>query len=368
MIHLYLVMKVSKLCNLRCTYCYETPELANRQKMSLDDIKRAFVNVKKYLGAREFKSVQKTVSFVWHGGEPFAQPLAYWQEILRLEDEVFGESFRKKNISNGVQTNLTLVTEKHLPLLRDGFEIGFSYDVINDLRVNLANKPTSELVEKKAAWLLKENIPTGGIVVVSKANVASPEIVAEYYLSRDMHFRLINLFFQVDNLKQTKDAAVPFEDYLEFCKKVYAIPKVKNLLETENYVEPLATALRLHSQREKSAAKKFTKQECLESEWALCINTNGDVYSVSDPYYPDYSYGNIFTKPISDLLNSPGRKKRMKRSEDRLKKICASCPFYKISCNGGYVSHATRENYRDYERLGGCEYALLAKEISPPSF
>jgi len=35
---MFFVMKVSKLCNLRCTYCYEYDELANRERMSLDQL------------------------------------------------------------------------------------------------------------------------------------------------------------------------------------------------------------------------------------------------------------------------------------------------------------------------------------------
>ena len=34
------VMKISKYCNLRCTYCYEYNELGNKERMSLDHIAR----------------------------------------------------------------------------------------------------------------------------------------------------------------------------------------------------------------------------------------------------------------------------------------------------------------------------------------
>lgn len=72
------VVKISKYCNLRCTYCYEYHELGRKQRMSLDHIRRFFDNVAVHAAANDFHSV----SFLWHGGEPFLVPLDYYEEFV----------------------------------------------------------------------------------------------------------------------------------------------------------------------------------------------------------------------------------------------------------------------------------------------
>jgi len=59
------VVKISKLCNLRCTYCYEFPFLGNPERMSLHDLFRMFQHIADY-----YSDNPKRMDFVWHGGEP----------------------------------------------------------------------------------------------------------------------------------------------------------------------------------------------------------------------------------------------------------------------------------------------------------
>ncbi|HRD75742.1 MAG TPA: hypothetical protein PK264_07380 [Hyphomicrobiaceae bacterium] len=42
-----IVVKISKYCNLRCTYCYEFKDLANKARMSLDKIDRMFATMRR---------------------------------------------------------------------------------------------------------------------------------------------------------------------------------------------------------------------------------------------------------------------------------------------------------------------------------
>jgi uncharacterized protein len=147
-----LIVKVSKFCNLRCTYCYETPWLADKARMSLEDIEKMFVHIRDYLWRQSRKPKDHLIDFYWHGGEPLAQPIEYWEEIIALQDRLFGRRFRKKSIINSLQSNLTLVTRKHLPLFRGKYRLGFSYDVSNDFRVNAGGQPTESVVEKHTMY------------------------------------------------------------------------------------------------------------------------------------------------------------------------------------------------------------------------
>ena len=359
------VVKVSKLCNLRCTYCYETPELADRARMSLQDIGRMFRNVREFFKESEELDYRKCrVEFIWHGGEPFAQPLSYWEDIIAVQKKVFGKAFQSKSVFNTVQTNLTLVTEKHLPLLQEHFSVGFSYDVANDLRVDVGGRPTDARVTRKVEWAREVGLDLSGIAVVSRANAGQPERIAEYFLSRDISFRALNIYQSLDLLPQIREAAIPFEDYVAFCRKLYAIPEVRrNVFERRLDVDPLTTAYERLRINEDLKRTNISVRTSVAREWALGVNTNGDTYGIGDVYFPRYRYGNVFTQSLQELLDSDGRARRMARSRERMAKVCDSCFLYRKGCSGTDVSHATPESFRDYERAGGCEIALLAREM-----
>jgi uncharacterized protein len=355
-----MVLKVSKLCNLRCGYCYEMPELANKERMSLLDIQKLFRHVRDYVWQWGKKPSDHVLQFIWHGGEPFAQPLSYWQDIAALQRRVFGARFQKGAIVNSVQTNLTLVTKEHLPLLRDFFRVGFSYDVINDRRVNVAGKPTGETVKKKVEWLLSQEIPMGAVAVISKSNVDRPREVAQYFIERHISFRALHLFYALDSLEGAREAAVEFESSLQFFRALYEMPDVRESMKHIT-VEPLSEARNVlegsRQQRRRSPAREL----CGELEWALGVNTNGDVYSHGDMYNPEFRYGNVFSQTFEEFLSSEGRKRRVQKSNERIGKVCTSCPFFRTGCWGKFVSHATPEEYRDFERLGMCHYSWLAR-------
>lgn len=356
-----LIIKTSKLCNLRCTYCYETPELANKARMSLEDIRRMFLHLRSYIWSRSVRDYR--LRLLWHGGEPFAQPISYWEAILKLEEEVFGKRFRKRAITNDVQSNLTLITEKHLPILRQ-MRVGFSYDVLNDFRVNAAGRPTDDLVRRKIEWLQKEGIPIGGIAVVSKANVDHPDEVAGFFVEKGIPFRALQIYHDMDKFEAIRNVAVPFERYLQFLMNLSKIPTVQTLLEAGRCpIEPFAEAKRTYSTWKRGGKASLAEEECFVREWALGVNTNGDIYSPGDMYNEEYRYGNIFRQSLDEVLVSVGRGRRIKRSKERMKEICFNCPFFRHGCFGTFVSHATREEYRGFQRVGCCFNSYVARRF-----
>src|ERR1700730_15338118 len=126
------VVKISKFCNLRCLYCYEFAELDKKQRMSFDQIRTLFENVAEFVVDNHYTDIE----FVWHGGEPFLIPLDYYDAIGKLQKDIFGD---RVQVSNGVQTNLTILTDRHLEHLktRRFFSgIGVSIDPYGDQRLN----------------------------------------------------------------------------------------------------------------------------------------------------------------------------------------------------------------------------------------
>ncbi len=358
---LALLVKYSKLCNLRCTYCYEMPELANPARMSLEEIETLFLRVREHVEKQGEDDGTHHVTFFWHGGEPFVQPVDYWEDIFRRQQEVFARSSIKISIENHLQTNLTLVADKHLPLIRNHVHLGFSYDVVNDLRVGIGGQPTASIAEKKVEWLLSHEIPLWGNAVISSQNVDQPEVIADYFLRRQLSFIALVIDEAKDSLSGARSAAVSFSRYLQFFKDLYRLPQVQAGLERGLFVEPFTTIRAKLKDFSDGYQSDLSVEECAEREWVTAINTNGDVYSQGDCYDPEYRYGNLFEEDFESILQSEGRQRRVARSRERIHQTCRQCFLFRKGCSGAYVSHAQPSEMREYQENDGCYRALLGK-------
>lgn len=69
------VIKSSKLCNLRCRYCYEYAELGNRTSIAPEQLNQMYTHIASYY--RQF-DYPVEIEFVWHGGEPLLFPPDYY--------------------------------------------------------------------------------------------------------------------------------------------------------------------------------------------------------------------------------------------------------------------------------------------------
>ena len=75
---LTVIMKATRLCNLRCTYCHSWRSGPN-QKMTFDVLAHSIH------GALRDPSVGY-VDFVWHGGEVTVLPVEFYRKALWLQE------------------------------------------------------------------------------------------------------------------------------------------------------------------------------------------------------------------------------------------------------------------------------------------
>src|SRR5271169_3168698 len=83
--HLQVIFKTTKYCNLRCDYCYEFPYLGDKARMSLDQIRAAFQNIKSSVTELAITDAD----FIWHGGEPFLVPLEFYEAANLIQKDIF---------------------------------------------------------------------------------------------------------------------------------------------------------------------------------------------------------------------------------------------------------------------------------------
>src|SRR5687767_2706592 len=76
------VIKLSKLCNLRCGYCYEWNELGDPRRMSAALIERVVGAAADLHRLRALSTPALRTTLIMHGGEPLVLPLEYLQGFM----------------------------------------------------------------------------------------------------------------------------------------------------------------------------------------------------------------------------------------------------------------------------------------------
>src|SRR5262245_56136323 len=172
-------VKVSKLCNLRCAYCYEFPDLGDPRRISLENWGAIFESARWYHEELERTQPEPVLTrFIWHGGEPLLLPLAYFQEVLALQRQVLGAERIRRDFENHLPTNLYAVPWDTMDLLRrERFIVSVSFDGLPGARVTAGGQPTEERVTANLRRLLAEGWTLGCNTVLAAHNAARlPEI------------------------------------------------------------------------------------------------------------------------------------------------------------------------------------------------
>lgn len=157
-----MIMKATRLCNLRCTYCNQWRDGPN-QVMNFPVLARAIRDVLRAPGVQR-------VEFVWHGGEATLLPTAYYRKALWLQQQ-----FRRAGqvVENVMQTNATRVSDEWLDFwTRYEFSVGVSLDgppeIHDQRRLDKAGRPTAGRVRAGLERLQEAGIPHGVLLVVDE--------------------------------------------------------------------------------------------------------------------------------------------------------------------------------------------------------
>ena len=358
------VVKTSKHCNLRCRYCYEYAELGNKQALELTQIESMFQNIVSYYQELDFPV---DIEFVWHGGEPLLQhPDFYWQ-AFDIQSQVF-TNFKGK-ITNGVQTNLTLLDKKRLHLLKEGFDsVGVSLDLFGDLRVYQTDIQSQPKVLENIDRLTAANINIGCITVLTKNNIEYLTQIYNFYRDMNISVRILPLFKGAFE-NQHKGFEIDAYDTLEAYKKL-----VDLWLADDKFVwiSPIHEAIQ-HILYHYSPEAPLIFYDKREWESIYIVDLDGEVYSYADAYEINRSHGNIFTTPLSALVSSKTHEEVLKAAEQRMIAVCGQCKFFG-SCSGYPIAEGSREynnfHEEDPERciverglLHYIEYRLITEGI-----
>jgi uncharacterized protein len=328
---MFFVLKLSKLCNLRCEYCYEYEELALKDRIPLAKFNMFISGLADfYVGFYRDRKTRTPLTFVFHGGEPFLNKPDY----LRATLNILRNHLQPAGVPYVVatQTNLTLYKKEILDLFVEyGVNLGVSFDVFGGLRTTVAGAESQDIVLRNLQRLRDdgylEPLNVGGIAVLTSQNIGRVLDIYKFYKGLGMSFRMLPVFNQsADRDYRAPGLEVSHARVLAAYKRVAQAQLQDNM---QISISPIGDYF-------KAAViaclnRTGNRYDPWDEEYALIINTNGDTYSDGDTYSNEGFIGNIYEQPFSEIYRSERRKKVCEVRELRAQ-TCRLCP-YDQRCN-----------------------------------
>lgn len=322
------VKPVGASCNLACTYCYylDKSELfadSGLHRMT-DDL------LETYIIQHIQASVEPTIFFSWHGGEPTLAGLDYFRRITEIQKKQLPAN---RIALNGIQTNGTLLNKEWCQFLKnENFIVGISIDgperfhAVNRFRKD--GKSSFDEVLRGYRLLQSYQIPCEVLCVVHAQNVGFPLEVYRFFKSLNAEF--ITFLPLVEKLtsggKAVSERTVPAKDFGAFLCAIFDEWKTADIetVKIQIFEEAIRTAFGIEH------SLCIFKPVCGR---VPVIERNGDFYPCDHFVNPVHHIGNVRHSTLSEMMESPQQKAFGLAKLDTLPDYCHQCEVIKM-CNG----------------------------------
>lgn len=328
------ILKLSKLCNLRCEYCYEYAELDDPRFLRREQLRTLFQRIAEH---HEGRGPDEHVEFIFHGGEPLLRGPAYLDMIF--EEQAAAFRGRALSVTNMVQTNLTRLDAAMIAALRRFDGVGVSFDPLGGHRVDIAGNDARDRVLENIRALRAAGLQVGCITLLTKRTLPLVDAIFDFFAEEGLSFRLLPLSRGATPAQhrayaitaaETRDALCRvFDRWLASESTISVDPWTTRTLEDLASAENGNLPPRYYDRR--------------SHEQIILVGTNGDVYNSADVHLPGAVWGNLFRQPLDEILASAEREASVYRAELRMAQNCVSCPHFGV-CTGD----AMAEEHNDF--------------------
>ena len=334
-----LVLQPTPFCNIDCSYCY-LPDRTVRARMSLATLDLVCQRV---LGSAR---LDRKLKVAWHGGEPLAVPLSWYEDALALMAQRFPASVQ---IEHCFQTNGLLLNQDWAHFFaRTGAKVGLSIDGpahIHDAhRRSRRGHGTLERAMRAVRLLQEEGLPFHVITVLTEVSLDHPDELFDFYVANGIREVGFNIE-EIEGVNTTSSLAAAgmeakFRQFIRrFFALIWAAPAQLKLRELE------------------SAIASLLSDECARDEQNLpfaivSVSHDGTVSTFSPELlgtrharFNSFGFGHVATHRLADLVQDPRYRavsSEIKRGVDACRSECA----YFRWCGGGAPANKLFETGR----------------------
>lgn len=326
---LVIVLKATRLCNLRCTYCHSWAEGPN-QTMQFETMVRIIHKILSIPNIKRFE-------FVWHGGEVTLLKPLFFQKLIWIQ-----QKFKQPEhyITNSMQSNVVNISNEWLSFIKGiGMHVGISLDgipAIHDLRrVDYRGRGTSQHVASGIEKLRQYNIPFGALIVVDK-QVYKTNIreMFNYFVKiglNNIEFLNIVPDNRIPSGGKIDDNYITYADFISFLTQAFVI--WWNEYRTTVIIPQFSDFIYAIKHPGTQLTACYWSENC--SQEVITIESNGDV-SPCDKYVGDAGslYGSLMQHDLADLLANSAHNQLAIREEQDAFNNMQQCRWFSL-CQGG---------------------------------
>jgi uncharacterized protein len=315
------------VCNLECSYCYylEKMELfPSETRFRMDEaLLERFIRA--YIGSHPGPNV----IFPWHGGEPTVLGIPFFEKAVELQRKYLPAGW---NCINVPQTNGTLLDGDWCRFFAEqNFAIGISIDGPAEFhdacRPDKRGRPTHERVMRGLRLLQEHGVPHSVLCTVNRFNVGAP--LETYRFFREHGVTAIQFLPIVNSVGDgaVSPETVPAAAYGRFLAAIMDewLRRDFGRVWVQIFEECLLKA------RGDPGTLCLFQETCGDS---LAMEHNGDLFACDHFVTEEYRLGNIRTRPIKALVESPRLKRFARAKQETLPACCRACDV-RFMCNGG---------------------------------
>lgn len=338
-----LIVKGTRLCNLRCSYCHDW-RAGPDQTMS-------FPVMARLIAAALRDPEHEAVDFIWHGGETTLLPMSFYEKALLVQAR-----FRRPGqaVNNLLQTNGTRLTPAWVRFLRaNRFGVGISLDgppAIHDrYRRYASGRPSFADVARGIRLLREADLPVSVLMVIDEGALAlGPDHIFDFFLEHGI--TSFGLLAAKPTNQPDAPPGTPTEHYTDPATMTAFLARMYD--RWLEHGDPRIKIRELDGLRQRIAGQRNVF--CTLSGGCLgryyLIEPNGDV-AHCDLFLgdPRYTLGNVLRDDFATIRRS-ARMRELQAENERALDAMRNCPEFGV-CNGWcpherYISVRHNPNYR----------------------
>ncbi|NMA85259.1 MAG: anaerobic sulfatase maturase [Epulopiscium sp.] len=324
-----LIKPTSADCNLRCAYCFYLDRSALYPEES---IHRMSDEVLEEMIARYMATEQPQYIFGWQGGEPTLMGLEFFEKVVY---------YQKKHakpgavISNGLQTNGTLLTEEFAKFLHEyQFLVGVSLDGPKELhdqyRVNQGMAGTHDRVWEGIQLLQKHQVDFNILTLVNSVNVHHAKEIYQYLKDHGFYYQQYIPCVELDETGNPLPFTITGEEWGRFLIEIF-----DEWIQKDPYRVSIRTFDSLLSfMMEGWTSVCHMGGNCCQY---FVVEYNGDIYPCDFFVDQERKIGNITQDTWEEMQKSP-KYQSFGQFKNQWNKKCLQCPHL-LYCSGDCLKH-----------------------------
>lgn len=332
-------------CNLRCKYCFYIDHQASDPHSTRMNDKTLRQLIQSYMSTE-----QKNYSFGWQGGEPTVMGLKFFKKVVKYQ-KIYGKP--GSMVSNGLQTNGTLITEEWAKFLRNyHFLVGVSLDgpplIHNKFRKTIENKPSHAQVLAGIHNLEKFGVEFNILSLINHHSANYAKEIFEYYLDNGFfyHQYIPCVEFHAENSKRLTSYSVTTKQWGDFLCTLFDLWFPKYVQKVSIRLFDTLFEYLVHG----------TVNSCQFSDQCgqyFVVEHDGSIYPCDFFVEPEFYLGNIHEINWKDIFHHSTYKEFQNNKKIAIKaNNCSICKFSEF-CNGGCRKHHINNDLHQKDILCG---------------